>query len=58
MVIGGQHHTNLYIRSNFYRIRVIDDWNSLPQFIIDSASVNEFKMLLDSLYRNYLFDFA
>ena len=53
-----KHHTNLYIRFNFYRIRVIDDWNSLPQFIIDSASVNEFKMLLDSLYRNYLFDFA
>ena len=52
-----KHHTNSFIRSNFYSNRVID-WNLLPQFIIDSASVNEFKMLLDSHYRNYLFDFA
>ena len=50
-----KHHTNSYIRSNFYSNRVINDWNS---FTIDSASVNEFKMLLDSHYTNYLFDFA
>ena len=37
---------------NFYSNRVINDWNSLPQFIVDSPSVDEFKILLDSHYRN------
>jgi len=53
-----KHHTNLYTRSNFYGDRVINDWNSLPQFIVDFPSVDEFKILLDSHYRNCLFDYA
>ena len=53
-----KYHTNSYVRSNFYSNRVINDWNSLPQSIVDSPSVNEFKMLLDRHYSNYLFDFV
>jgi len=50
---------NSYTRSNFYSNRVINDWNSLPQFIVDSPSVDKFKILLDSHYRNNcLFDYA
>jgi len=37
---------------------IINDWNSFPQFIVDSSSVNEFKMLLDNHYSDYLFDFV
>jgi len=29
---------------------VINDWNSLPQSIVDSPSVNDFKTLLDRHY--------
>ena len=53
-----KYHTNSYARLNFYSNRVINDWNSLPQSIVDSPSVNEFKMLLDRHYSNYLFDFV
>ena len=37
-----KQHTNSYSRFNFYSIRVINDWNSLPQSI---PSVNDFKTL-------------
>ena len=53
-----KQHTNSYTRSKFFSNRVINDWNSLPQFIVDSSSVNEFKMLLDRHYSNCLFDFV
>ena len=52
-----KHHVNWYTRSKFFSNRVINDWNSLPQFIVDSSSVNEFKMLLYRHYSNCLFDF-
>ena len=53
-----QHMANSYTRSNFYSNRVINDWNSLPQSIVDSPSVNDFKTLLDRHYSNCLFDFV
>ena len=53
-----KYHVNSHTRSKFFGNRVINDWNSLPQFIIDSSSVNEFKMLLDRHYSNYLFDYV
>jgi hypothetical protein len=37
----------LEIRRNFFSQRVIDNWNSLPQEVIDSESVNGFKRRLD-----------
>ena len=33
----------LLIRKNFFSIRVINSWNSLPQFVVDSLNVNQFK---------------
>ena len=45
-----KHHTSSYVRSNFYSNKVINNWNSLPQFIVDYSFYNEFKMLLDSHY--------
>ena len=40
-------HTNCLSRSSFFSIRLINDWNSLPQSVIDSNSPNQFKNLLD-----------
>ena len=53
-----KHHMNSYARSKFFSNRVINDWNSLPQFTVDSPSVNEFKLLLDRHFSNCLFDFV
>jgi len=38
-------HTTL--RQNFFSIRVINEWNKLPQFVIEAPSVNAFKNRLD-----------
>ena len=38
---------NLDIRKNFFSNRVIDSWNKLPQYVIDSGSLNIFKKHLD-----------
>ena len=53
-----KHHTNSCTRSNFYTTRVINGWNSLPQSVVDSPSVNDFKTLLDRNHNDYLFDFV
>jgi len=49
-----EHYTNSQISTE----NIINDWNSLPQFIVDSLSVNDFKMLLDSHYSDYILDFV
>jgi len=43
-------HTNFLPQSSFFLIKVLNDWNSLPQSVIDANSVNNFKNLLDSYY--------
>jgi len=40
-------HTNCLPRSSFFSVRVINDWNSLPQSVINASSANQFKNLLD-----------
>jgi len=31
------------LRKNYFSLRVIDDWNSLPQSVVSASSVNDFK---------------
>ena len=50
-------HANCLLRSSFFSVRVINDWNSLPQSVIDSNSPNQFKNLLDRHYCNIMNDF-
>ena len=47
-------HTKSLTR--FVLVRVINDWNSLPQSVIDANSPNQFKNLLDSHYVNVMYD--
>ena len=47
----------LNIRKNSFSVRVVNDWNSLPQHLIDSGSLDEFKAGLDEhwceeIYKN------
>jgi len=39
------------LRQNFFSIRVINEWNKLPQSVIEAPSVNAFKNRLDILVR-------
>jgi len=51
---SGSRHCVSISRFNFYSIKVINDWNSLPQPIVDSPFVNDFKTLLDRHYCDFL----
>ncbi|XP_071954277.1 uncharacterized protein [Antedon mediterranea] len=42
---------NLMCRANFFTIRVIHHWNSLPEYVIQASSVNIFKSRLDNYFR-------
>ena len=44
------------VRSNFFSYRVINDWNSLPDYIINSPSVSIFKHHLDCHWSALLYD--
>ncbi|KAI8514938.1 hypothetical protein Bbelb_075290 [Branchiostoma belcheri] len=40
------------VRRQSFSVRVVRDWNSLPQAVIDSESVNEFKTNLDKYWES------
>ena len=42
-------------RVNSFSNRVIDDWNSLPQEIVDATSTNAFKNALDKHWKKEQF---
>ena len=42
----------LDVRKYFFSIRVIDEWNSLPESVIHSNTVNTFKGKIDCLFKN------
>ena len=44
------------VRSNFWSVRTINDWNSLPDHIVQAQSTNEFKNLLDDHWSSHAFD--
>ena len=47
----------LKIRSQFLSQRVIDEWNSLPDSVVSSVSLNEFKRNYDNYYGDKRFKF-
>ena len=51
-----KQRSNKSIRQNFFAIRVIDDWNSLPEDIISTKTVLQFKTKLDIYWRDKRFD--
>ena len=38
--------------------RVINDWNSLPTSVVESTSINTFKLLLDNYFLDFRFTFV
>ena len=50
-------HTRCLARTNFFSNRVIEDWNHLPNDVINAETLNTFKSLLDNYWTRqfYLF---
>jgi len=40
------------VRKTFFSNRIIDEWNRLPQYVIDLSSVNVFKNRLDEAWKD------
>ena len=49
--------SRLKIRSEFFSQRVIDEWNSLPNCVVSSVSLSEFKRSYDNYYGDKRFKF-
>jgi len=43
-------HCRTVLRKNSFSLRVIDDWNSLPQSVVSASSVNDFKNTSDKFW--------
>ena len=41
-------YSRLLCRLNYFINRITDNWNSLPNYVINSTSINTFKLLLDA----------
>jgi len=50
--------TRLNCRTNYFYNRLINDWNNLPDFIVNADSVINFKSVIDSYLFNCIFNFA
>ena len=42
-------------RSKFFSTRVISDWNSLPDYIINAPSISSFKEQLDYHWTSFMY---
>ena len=51
-------HAKRFCCVNFFTLRTINNWNSLPVNVVESATVNSFKNSLDSFwsYKHYISD--
>ena len=47
-----QHKYNQDIRNNFYSVRVVPAWNSLPDEVIQAPSTAAFKSRLDKFWKD------
>ena len=47
---------NKYIRQHSFSLRVIEEWNSLPEDVVSSNTVFQFKSKLDKLWIDKRFD--
>ena len=52
-----KHFSHLNCRKYFFSQRVIEEWNHLPQEIIESANIWIFKSKLDVHWYNYRFKY-
>ena len=47
--------SELKVRHDFFSLRVVDLWNSLPESVVSAPSLNSFKNCLDKFWKEYKF---
>ncbi len=47
----------LDIRKHYFGLRVIDDWNNLPENVVMSKDINVFKGRLDKAWSNRMYEY-
>ena len=50
-------HSSSRVRSSFFTMRVINDWNNLPHHVVNASSLNDFKNLLDCSWSTLMYDY-
>ena len=45
-------HSKIEIRRNCFAVRVVAPWNSSPEFVVSSTSVQMFESRLDKVWSN------
>ena len=50
-----KHSSELKVRHDFFSLRVVDLWNSLPESAVSAPSLNSFKNRLDKFWIKYKF---
>ena len=53
-----KRRARLNLRKNSFSDRIVDVWNTLPEFVVKAPSVNAFKNRLNKHWRNYPFKFT
>ena len=48
--------SKLKVRHDFFSLRVVDLWNSLPDSVVTAPSLNSFKNRLDKFWKKYIYD--
>jgi hypothetical protein len=51
-----KHKFHLNTRKNSYGLRVVNEWNNLPEEVVNAASINSFKNKLDSHWSTRKYD--
>ena len=41
------------VRHNYFSLRVVNNWNSLPEYIVNAPSLNAFKNRIDKYWSDY-----
>ena len=50
-----KRRSRLNLRKHSFGLRVVDDWNSLPDWVVDAEDLNGFKNQLDKCWRHRLY---
>ena len=48
-----KQRASIDVRKFFFSQRVVNEWNLLPQEVVDATSVNQFKNRLDKFRQRY-----
>ena len=52
-----KYRSSCLLQSNFFSHRVVNAWNNLPQFLIETCSLNDFKAKLDMYWIDNMYCF-